>query len=427
MRTRPQMALTAVPATIACALFAVLILAPGVKANGWEHTSIKLETLIATLEDPDPNMRRRAAESLGYRGQAEASEALLERLDDGEQAVRVRAEIFAALGRIGETSALDAIAECLDNESAAGVRAQCAGALGNIDSARAERLALAGLDDKHDSVRLRAIESLGSFSSDKTVEALISLSRQAGSGLQQVALLALGRTRAAAGVEVLVAALDNTRNSKRTIVLLQALTLAANPAALEKIRQIYSETPDEEVKRYALVAIAFTRADGIEPLFLEALTSSDPATRSLGLGVLRRFGRADQAKAIAQRALEDMQDLLASPVERLTGDPTQSIAEVGLMNEYLRTVIRLDPAAGEQIYLRAADSRSIPRGSAAELKMAEGFYQARWHSIYGLGYCRSDAARRTVTGALADPDARIRAVAVRSIGVMGDRPHDSRI
>ena len=53
--------------------------------------------------------------------------------------------------------------------------------------------------------------------------------------------------------------------------------------------------------------------------------------------------------------------------------------------------------------------------------MTEGLYQRRRAALYGLGYSQQRAAAELLAGPLGlkDRDARLRAVAVRSLGVLG--------
>jgi HEAT repeat protein len=400
-------------------LLAGACFSPMAYANGWEHTSIDFEVLVKALNDANPNVRLRAAESLGFRAQAVASDALLARLDGKESVDRVRQEIFTALGKIGAESALGAIEACLSDETSAAVRAQCAGALGNIDSASAEQLARKGANDRNMQVRLQAIKSLGSFSSTATVRALTDLIRDENTSIRRVALLSLGRGGSAEALTLLVEALQNATSREQTLVLLQALTWLANPDAIEAIQALYRQNADEEIRRHALVAMASTRAQGSETYFLEALSSEDPASRILGLVVLRNFGGRNQVATITRHALIESDLFFKQDGDELLRQPARTIASLELLNEYLRTVIWLDPQAGQRLYLRAAAIQSIPRSSSTALKIAQGLYNLRWQAIYGLGYTGTPEAAAAVAAALEDSDARIRAVATRSLGVLG--------
>ena len=401
-------------------LFALACHAPNAHSNGWEHTSIDFEVLVKALNDANPNVRLRAAESLGFRQQSGATDALLARLEQNEPVERVRQEIYSALGKIGEPSALAEIGNCLLDEASAAVRAECASAVGNIDSREAEQLALKAIDDPNIQVRLNAIKSLGSFSGPATLQALTDFARDKNDSTSQLALLSLGRTGSTSALTILQESLRQSENREQILVILRALTSLANPDAIADIQALYRKTDDEEVRRYALVAMASTRARGSESYFLEALSSEDHQSRILGLAVLRNYGSRNQAASITEHALLEGSRIFRQNGDALLLEPGSTIASLELLIEYLRTVIRLDPQAGESLYLRAAAAKSIPRSSSTALKIAQDLYQVRWQAIYGLGYAGTEQAAEIVAAALKDPDARIRAVAIRSLGVLGN-------
>jgi len=389
-----------------------------VYSNGWEHTSIDFDLLVSALDDPNPRIRHRAAESLGFRKQAGTSEALLARLKKNESDARVRQAIYSSLGKIGEQTALGAIQVCLDKEKDNAVRAQCAGTLGNFDSLLAEQLALGGIHDEYKLVRLQAIASLGSFSTTTVVQTLIDLVEDKDTSIKSTALLALGRTGSMSAEPVLIESLRQSSNRAQRLISLQALTFLASPGTAEAIRDVYEESSDELVKQHALVALANARAQGSESLFLDALSSEDSETQILGLAVLRNFAGRSEVPVIIEHALIESRYLFLSDSDQLYLYPALAIQKLQLLNEYLKTIIRLDPSLGEQLYSRSAKPRLVPRSSAAHLKIAQGFYEARWQSLYGLGYTGTDKAGVIITAALTDPDARIRAVAIRSLGVL---------
>ena len=95
------------------AIVIAAIIAPGAGANGWEHTAIDFDVLVDALDDSDAELRRRAAESLGFRPLEGADAALLARLERGESDARVRAAIYRALGALGTATALPALERCL--------------------------------------------------------------------------------------------------------------------------------------------------------------------------------------------------------------------------------------------------------------------------------------------------------------------------
>ena len=119
---------------------ALLVPAPA-RGNGWAHAGIPFEALLRGLDFEQPETRQRAAESLGFRGQREAVEPLLKRLNLPEESPHVRSALYLALGRLRDTRATPALTRCLDIESREEVRSDCAAALGLLgDVTTAPRL-----------------------------------------------------------------------------------------------------------------------------------------------------------------------------------------------------------------------------------------------------------------------------------------------
>ncbi|MCY4550766.1 MAG: HEAT repeat domain-containing protein [Defluviicoccus sp.] len=97
-------------------------------ANGWEHAGIPYEVLIAALAYDDPDTRKRAAHTLGHRGQKEAVPHLLAALAAPEPDHGVRSGIYLALGRLGAPAAAPDLPGCLDRENREELRGDCAAA-----------------------------------------------------------------------------------------------------------------------------------------------------------------------------------------------------------------------------------------------------------------------------------------------------------
>lgn len=399
--------------------FCLSLAGPPVFANGWEHTSIDFDVLVTALADDNPDLRRRAAESIGFRHQPGATEALLARLGQGESAARVRREIYASLGKLGNDSALPTLAGCIEDEADVAARVECAFALGNLDNTAAGASARDALSDPSPEVRLAAVSSLGSFDDSATLQKLVELAGDAEQRTRNTALIALGRTRSSSATPVLVDALKTAPGRAQALAALRGLTLLAEPSTADVVQSFYQREEDALLRRHALVAMANIRTQDSEKFFLDTLNSDDHESQLIGLAVLRKFGNAQQAPAVAERGLGLAATLYRQPAGILVDNLVQTMNRLELLLAYLKTVIRLDPAAGEALFLRCVDSVALPRTQSAELKIAQGFYQLRWQSLYGLGYTGSERARAVIETALADPDARIRAVSTRSMGVIG--------
>jgi HEAT repeat protein len=126
-----------------------------------------VEPLCRVLKDPDNNVRKAAAESLGHIGDARAVEPLvgaLRAIDDG-----VRKAAAEALGKIGDARAVPSLLDALNNDWHAALRLAAAQALGELKDARAVPPLIERLKDKDAEVRKSAAEALGKIQDPQTV------------------------------------------------------------------------------------------------------------------------------------------------------------------------------------------------------------------------------------------------------------------
>lgn len=155
----------------------------------------------ANIQMPhDKDIRKAAAKALGKIGDTRAVDALIAALDDkdvcevavnslieiGEVGVTkliaqlnnenqdVRTAVARILGTIGDPHAVDALADMLLNDKKWFVRLNAAEALGRIGDTRAEDALIAALDDEHGNVREAATKALGMIDSQRAVGILIA-------------------------------------------------------------------------------------------------------------------------------------------------------------------------------------------------------------------------------------------------------------
>jgi HEAT repeat protein len=93
-----------------------------------------VQPLMRTLQDPDPVLRSNAAETLGRIGDLTATDALAEALEDREMTVWEQAAI--SLGRMKDARAVYALMHMVDNPDSA-LRTKAIKALGQIGDIRA--------------------------------------------------------------------------------------------------------------------------------------------------------------------------------------------------------------------------------------------------------------------------------------------------
>lgn len=114
--------------------------------------------LIGALGDDDPNVRRVAAEGLGYAEDRSSAPALIRRIEDDDAGVRAAAAW--ALGRIEDPSAEAALADALRDREAA-VRIAAIEALGALELDSSIDLLLPMLGDDEPRARAAAARALG--------------------------------------------------------------------------------------------------------------------------------------------------------------------------------------------------------------------------------------------------------------------------
>jgi len=156
----------------------------------------ELHATLEKLNSPDPLVRAHAARTLGTRVEAEGPivSCLLAALQD-ENAM-VCAAAAAALGRIGDRSAVAPLVELLrDTQEDRDVRSRAAEALGQLHAAEAVPALTAALNDTVWHVRLHAANALGTIVAPEARTALENAARyDPDFTVRQAALAALQQT-----------------------------------------------------------------------------------------------------------------------------------------------------------------------------------------------------------------------------------------
>jgi HEAT repeat protein len=426
----------------------LLVATPAVQANGWEHGAVPYEALVAGLAAADAATRGQAAASLGYRKEARAAAPLLAALARPEPEPAVREALYLALGGLGPAAAArtePTLRGCPQRETRAELLAACVQALGELGTPGALAV-LRGLlaGDAPVLVKARAVDALGRFDDAQAVATLAALAAPAGAvtggtaALRPRALVALGRTGRADAAPVLLRALAATADEDETVLVARALAQLAQPATAAALAARL-ETAREPRLRYELTtAIAAAQGEGLVPVLQRQLDDATPAVRLAAVEGLRRRGDRAAVPALERLALRELDaldlaraglavDSRATPGKRDgpgapgPGDTLDIVARCSLAAAALAALHELDAPAGRDVLLRAA---RVPPARDDDLPAAaHAVYQLRRVAWYGLGYTRSADAVRWLASAAAlrDPDPRLRAVALRSLGVLEAR------
>jgi HEAT repeat protein len=402
-------------------LFFIIICQAGrIYANGWEHGAIPFDALVKALEFESPQMRLRAAQSLGARGQAEAVEPILKCLTKPEEN---RSSLYLTLGKLGDTRAISALSVCIDQETREELRSDCVTALGMIgEKSTLPRLITTLEKDPSFLVRSSVVQALGGFSEEVAVEVLAAMVVGDGNrNLRQRAIRALGRTGSHKAVKPLLQALSVSHSDSERLLIVKSLTLLGSHESTEPLRKLLSKTDDSQLRTQIIIALGAIQDGDAYPTLLEMLTDTVPAVRYFAVKGLHELGRRDAAGPISNLSLQISRRWEHRSLKEMLSDPVAVLADLSFQVAALRTISALDAPRGLEALLQAAHPRAIPRNSAVALKIAEGFYRQRRIALNGLGYTRSRKSAAFLAGpaGLKDPDFRLRAVAVRSLGVLG--------
>lgn len=167
--------------------------------------------LTELLTDPNPEVRRTAAESLGKIGERSASQGLLVALKD--QDPRVRAAAAVSLGRLGDSAnGIALVGRLVD--SSEDVRAASALALSEIETtAVSEAETLRMLRHRDASVRMATTRALAGQDSVRFTGELVAALQDADAQVRQGVAAALGETGDGRAIPHLVRLLKNDSNA----------------------------------------------------------------------------------------------------------------------------------------------------------------------------------------------------------------------
>ena len=400
------------------------------------------EALVTALESTSADMRGRAAQSLGYRGEARGVAPLLALLGRAEPSHRVRSTAYAALGRLGDSRALPVLGRCLRDEAREEIRGECVAALGGIGSPESLDLVIGAFrSDSHPLVQNRAIGALGRFARPESVALLAGLLDDDDPARRRRAIAALGRTGMREAVAPLLARLGEARataepaasggagETAERAAIVEALARLRDPSALDALLAELDGVRDEALRIRITIALGATRAPSAYHALVRMLGDPLPAVRFHAVRGLRELGKPAAAGDLARLYHELADSLAGRDFESLAADAPAVITALGLQIEVLRALAGLDARRGTDAFIDGAASPPVPLDSQTALRIAEGFYERRRMALYGLGYSASRRAAGVLEGAdgIGHPDPRLRAVAVRSLAVLNARGAAARL
>ncbi len=221
--------------------------------------------LVELFADPDPDVRRTAAEALGKVGHRSANSSLIVALND--QDARVRAAAALSLGRLGDGESGMVLAGHLA-DSAEPVRAASALALGEIElSAAREAQILEALHHPQSSARIAASRALLSLDIVSLSLDLVGALRDPDANVRQGVAAVLGETGDAGGVPHLLSVLRTDVAAGVRAEAAFRLGKIGNNGVLAELSTVAAADPDVGVRgwaRWAVLQITPSREFGSE-------------------------------------------------------------------------------------------------------------------------------------------------------------------
>lgn len=393
---------------------ALTVSAAPARANGWEHWGIPLEVLLKALASDQPEHQVAAVRSLGYRRETAAVTPMLELIGRVETPAMVTSATIDALGRIGDRSALSPLHRLLQESPREELRADAATALGAIGAAESRVQLLTALKREPTLVgRAAIVSALGTWRDSEAISAVAALlDDPRHRPLRPRAIQALGRMGPQAA-SPLLAALRMARSDGARIEIVDALGHTGSSEAVGPLSALLSPSASPELRVRVAVALGAI-SDGSAVPTLIALLSDEAAP-------VRYYAVRSLAEASDIRAAEPLRQLFARLVASpAPADSVQHLADLTLQVDIVSALVEMDAPGSLALFAGALAPREFPRDSALGLRLNQGGYELRRAAAVGLGYSKSSAAGPLlVDGPLIDRDPRLRATAVRALGVLG--------
>jgi HEAT repeat protein len=285
-----------------------------------DDTSLVVQ--LSGLRSASVDARRRAAFELGRIGNTTAVTALAEAVGDTDSAVRNSA--IGAIGKIGGAEAVQALIAALTNADDS-VRAHAATALGNIGDLGAVSQLIAALGDCDCSVRAMAAAALGKLKAESAVAPLVNCLRDTDIFVVQQTVEALARI----GDDAAVAALCN--ELQESVMIYEAGTDNDPPQQLTTRNSGRLYLADLRCK-YIAQSLGSLRFPTAVPFLVRASESASSIIRARAIRALGRVGDATVIRALvralgdphsdvssaATAALDDVGDSYTLPIKVLT-------------------------------------------------------------------------------------------------------------
>jgi HEAT repeat protein len=338
-----------------------------------------MSLLVATLGADDPCVRRVGAKLLG---QSAVSASVLTGLIDSPTA-RIRESAAYAAG-VGEHRDTRGPLERRLTDTATGVAAMAAWALGEIEDPAAAPALQSAVHSSSPRVRLASAWALGRFEDATYAKDVLPLLRDPDAVTRAVAAEALGRMKSPRVGAALIGALTD-RNDAVRLAAVSALSDMEERSAVAPIEGLLINDPDPDVRRECANALGnFSLSRSLEPL-----------TRALGDQDL-------EVQREAANAIEDLDDVTKAPAALIRATTS---TDLELRRHATKAVAHIGDVATVQVL---AD------------RLSDDDKEVRLAAVEGLGEMKVASVVPALTRALNDRDPEVRRAAAEALGKTED-------
>lgn len=372
-----------------------------------------IQPLIQAISDPDPNVRFNAVEALGNLQAIEAVEPLLAMLRERDFYLGFAA--LEALVKIGSETAVDEIADLLDDEILGPAAVTALGKLGSLSTVP---------------LLLEWLESEAG-EAGPTAVALVELHHRTAQlyGNDTMVPIAVAETAGRAGKEKILAALDAAllnavRQALPALITVSGWLLSraheGEPSRAQvdlhiRVRRNLIQLLGHPVLRDAALEVLKQTGKEMIPSLIARLEDPDPGTRRVVLGALGSIGDRSAVPALVQ-ALDSDEDELATLAAGALG-------KIGERSAFEALIERLDhpSALFRQTAIAAINSLGHPDHTTRMLELTQAANaHVREAAVRSLGYFGDPRSLDAVLRACQDPALPVRLAAIESLSFYDD-------
>ena len=403
--------------------FSYLISTGNAWANGWEHFTIPIENILRDLDSDSAEVRSKAGNQLGIRKEKIAIPKILEALSREGITTQERKAFYASLGEIGDNRATTALVEALDNEVSPVLRAEAATALGQLTDSRINQILLESFEkDASKMVRLRIVDGLGKLGDQAAIPTLVGILDDEDKDLKVRAIRSLGRLKSQVSVSSLNSLLLNTKDKKIQGEIIDSIGAIGHRSSMSVLKVFLPKINDKFLRLRTILAIGQIK-DGDSSKILNELLE-DPSLDVIDFAINGiKKNKFKSSRLPLNKLFKSLHNRLWSlDTEEILNNHLFTAKVLKIQTMIVETLNEIDPINSVDTFSLGSQPKMIASHSAHSFKINDLIYELRRISIVALGYTANpDAAKFVIENKYThDPDSRIRAAAIRTLGVLQD-------